>query len=99
MTGTIILMPGHALLADWRAVADGAAVRLDPSAMPAAGEGARAADAIIAKGLPVYGINTGFGTLAGVISCRTALQPSSEISCFRMQPGQANLRAWQPPGL
>lgn len=66
MTGTIILMPGHALLADWRAVSDGAAVRLDPAAMPAVGEGARAADAIIAKGLPVYGINTGFGKLAGV---------------------------------
>jgi histidine ammonia-lyase len=66
MTGTIILTPGHALLADWRAVADGAAVRLDPAAMPAVEKSARAVDAIIAKGQPVYGLNTGFGKLASV---------------------------------
>jgi histidine ammonia-lyase len=66
MTGTIILTPGHASLADWRAVADGAAVRLDPAAMPAVEKSARAVDAIIATGKPVYGINTGFGKLASV---------------------------------
>jgi histidine ammonia-lyase len=66
MTGTIILTPGHASLADWRAVADGAVVRLDPAAMPAVEKSARAVDAIIATGKPVYGINTGFGKLASV---------------------------------
>ncbi len=53
-------------LGDWRAVADGAAVRLDPAAIPAIERSARAVDAIVAKGVPVYGINTGFGKLASV---------------------------------
>ena len=35
MTAAITLTPGRATLADWRAVADGAAVQLDPAAMPA----------------------------------------------------------------
>jgi histidine ammonia-lyase len=66
MTTAITLTPGHATLADWRAVAEGAGVRLDSAGMPAVEESARAVDAIIAKGEPVYGINTGFGKLAGV---------------------------------
>jgi histidine ammonia-lyase len=41
-------------------------VRLDPAAIPAIEAGARAVDAIIARGEPVYGINTGFGKLASV---------------------------------
>jgi len=64
MTAPITLTPGRATIADWRAVANGAAVRLDPAAMPAVEAGARAVDAIIARGEPVYGINTGFGKLA-----------------------------------
>jgi histidine ammonia-lyase len=66
MTAAITLTPGRARLADWRAVAQGAAVRLDPAAMPAVEAGARAVEAIIARGEPVYGINTGFGRLASV---------------------------------
>ena len=34
--------------------------------MPAIEASARAVDAIVARGEPVYGINTGFGKLAGV---------------------------------
>ena len=64
MTAAIILTPGRVTLADWRAVANGAAARLDPAAMPAVDAGARAVEAIIARGKPVYGINTGFGKLA-----------------------------------
>jgi histidine ammonia-lyase len=64
MTAAITLTPGRVTLADWRAVANGAAVRLDPAAMPAVDAGARAVEAIIARGKPVYGINTGFGKLA-----------------------------------
>jgi histidine ammonia-lyase len=63
---TITLMPGRATLADWRAVAAGASVRLDPAALPAIEASARAVDAIVARGEPVYGINTGFGKLASV---------------------------------
>ncbi len=62
----ITLTPGRATLADWRAILEGADVRLDPAAMPAIEASARAVDAIIAKGEPVYGINTGFGKLASV---------------------------------
>jgi len=64
MTAAITLTPGRVTLVDWRAVANGAAVRLDPAAMPAVDAGARAVEAIIARGKPVYGINTGFGKLA-----------------------------------
>jgi len=67
MTAAITLTPGHATLADWRAVAEGAAVQLDPAAMPAVEAGARTVEVIIAKGEPVYGINTGFGRLASVL--------------------------------
>ena len=62
----IALKPGRATLADWRAVADGAGVRLDPAALPAVEASARTVEAIVARGEPVYGINTGFGKLASV---------------------------------
>jgi histidine ammonia-lyase len=66
MRTAITLMPGRATLGDWRAIAQGAAIRLDPSAMTIVEVGARAVDTIIARGDPVYGINTGFGKLASV---------------------------------
>jgi len=44
----IALKPGRATLADWRAVADGAGVRLDPAALPAVEASARTVDAIVA---------------------------------------------------
>ena len=37
----IALKPGRVTLADWRAVADGAGVRLDPAALPAVEASAR----------------------------------------------------------
>ena len=77
MTAAFTLTPGRATLADWRAVANGAAVRLDPAAMPAVDAGARAVDAIIARGQPVYGINTGFGKLA------RALIPSGDLATLQ----------------
>jgi histidine ammonia-lyase len=66
MNAAITLTPGRATLANWRAVTDGAAVRLDAAAMPAIEASARAVEAIIARDEPVYGINTGFGKLSGV---------------------------------
>lgn len=66
MTAAITLTPGSATLADWRAVMDGAAVRLDPGSVHAVARSARAVEAIIARGEPIYGINTGFGKLASV---------------------------------
>ncbi|MBS7804548.1 histidine ammonia-lyase [Rhizobiales bacterium TNE-4] len=66
MSSTVILHPGHATLADWRAIYRGASVQLDSATRPAVDASARTVDAIIAKGDAVYGINTGFGKLAHV---------------------------------
>jgi histidine ammonia-lyase len=55
---------GPVSLVDWRAVFAGAPVTLDPACRPAVEASARAVEAIVAKGEPVYGINTGFGKLA-----------------------------------
>ncbi|MGK6320497.1 histidine ammonia-lyase [Sphingomonas sp. DT-204] len=62
----IILTPGAVPLADWRAVYRGAGLRLSPDCAPRVAESAAAVDRILAKGAPVYGINTGFGKLASV---------------------------------
>lgn len=66
MTGTVTLNPGAVTLADWHEVYRGAAVVLDTRCRPQVEAAARAIDAIVAKGDPVYGINTGFGKLASV---------------------------------
>jgi len=62
----IVLKPGDVSLAEWRAVYRGADVSLDPAARPVIERSAAAVAAILAKGQPVYGINTGFGKLATV---------------------------------
>ncbi|SCW74491.1 histidine ammonia-lyase [Sphingobium faniae] len=62
----VLLYPGDVALAQWRAVYRGAAVRLDPACAERVAEGAAAVARILAKGAPVYGINTGFGKLASV---------------------------------
>jgi histidine ammonia-lyase len=63
---SIVLIPGEVPLADWRSVYRGAPVRLDPACAPRVAESAAAVARILAKGAPVYGINTGFGKLASV---------------------------------
>ncbi|HEU4380707.1 MAG TPA: histidine ammonia-lyase [Hyphomicrobiaceae bacterium] len=62
----IVLRPGQVSLAEWHSIYSGAAVRLDPSSASAIARSARAVAAIVARGEPVYGINTGFGKLASV---------------------------------
>jgi histidine ammonia-lyase len=62
--GAVTLKPAHVALAEWRAIYRGAGVRLDPACAAVIGESARTVAAIVAKGEPVYGINTGFGKLA-----------------------------------
>lgn len=62
----IILTPGAVTLSDWRAVWQGATPRLDPVCHEAISQSAQAVARILAKGKPVYGINTGFGKLATV---------------------------------
>ena len=63
---TIIIRPGEASLADWRAIWRGEALAVDPSSRAGVAASAAAVERILARGEPVYGINTGFGKLAGV---------------------------------
>ncbi len=62
----ITIKPGAVTLAEWRAIHDGAGVSLDPASHAAIDRSAAAIATILAKGEPVYGINTGFGKLAMV---------------------------------
>ena len=62
----IALVPGAVTLADWLAIYRGAAARLDRAWLPHVATSAAAVARIVAKGEPVYGINTGFGKLASV---------------------------------
>ncbi|BDA85263.1 histidine ammonia-lyase [Aureimonas sp. SA4125] len=63
---TKLLTPGAVSLADWRAIYFGASVHLDPACRDGVLASAATVAAIVAKGEPVYGINTGFGKLATV---------------------------------
>lgn len=63
---TVILRPGAVALDGWRAVFAGAPVAVDAGSFPAVEANAGAVERIVARGAPVYGINTGFGKLAQV---------------------------------
>src|ERR1700689_1525545 len=63
---TVIIRPGEASLADWRAIWRGEPMAVDPSSQAGVVASAAAVERILARGEPVYGINTGFGKLAGV---------------------------------
>jgi histidine ammonia-lyase len=63
---TVVLAPGAVGLSDWRTIWLGAAARLDAASAPVIAASAAAVARILAKGAPVYGINTGFGKLASV---------------------------------
>ncbi|GAB3268753.1 histidine ammonia-lyase [Chitinimonas naiadis] len=61
----LTLTPGKLTLAQLRQImAGGVQITLDPAAVPGIEAGSRAVAAIVAKGAPAYGINTGFGRLA-----------------------------------
>ncbi len=63
----LTLTPGAATLDDLaRIYFDEAPVRLDPAARPAVERAAEAIRAAAEGGVPVYGVNTGFGKLASV---------------------------------
>ena len=62
----IVFKPGAVSLAEWRVVYRGASVMLDPACAPLIERAAATVAAIVARGEPVYGINTGFGKLASV---------------------------------
>jgi histidine ammonia-lyase len=60
------LTPGAMSLTDWRQIYAGAAVALDRRCLPAVNASAQTVASIVARGEPVYGINTGFGKLASI---------------------------------
>ncbi len=60
------MKPGAMTLREWRDIYRGGAAALDPACLPAIERSAAAVSAIVARGEPVYGINTGFGKLANV---------------------------------
>jgi histidine ammonia-lyase len=62
----VTLVPGAASLGDWRRIYEGEAVRLDSACGATVAAGAAAVERILARGEPVYGLNTGFGKLASV---------------------------------
>ena len=63
---TLTITPGSATLADWRHIYRGADFLLADSAREKIVASAASVDRIVARGEPVYGINTGFGKLASV---------------------------------
>jgi histidine ammonia-lyase len=63
---TVTLKAGEASLDDWRAIWRGAPIALDPSCEGPVAASAAAIARILDHGAPVYGVNTGFGKLAGV---------------------------------
>lgn len=63
---TITISPAANILSDWRSIYWGAGFELSPSAVGNINKGAAAVQAVIAKNIAVYGINTGFGKLASV---------------------------------
>ena len=62
----ITLSPGNVPLAQWAAIHAGETLRLSPEAAAPVQRSAGAITRILARGEPVYGINTGFGKLASV---------------------------------
>ncbi len=62
----IVMRPGEVSLTDWRAIYRGASATLHPDAAEPIRASAAAVERILARGEPVYGINTGFGKLAGI---------------------------------
>lgn len=65
---TLVLTPGSVPLADWRRIywTGTADVVLDPASAGPVAASAAAVALILAKGEPIYGINTGFGRLASI---------------------------------
>ncbi len=66
MNETVRLGGAPAPLAAWRHIYRGAPAALDPASLPRITAGEQALARILARGAPVYGINTGFGKLASI---------------------------------
>lgn len=74
MPVSVVLQPGQVTLTQWRALYRGAEVAVDDACAAAVLRSAQTVEAIVARGEPVYGVNTGFGKLASVRIERDDLQ-------------------------
>lgn len=74
MPVSVVLQPGQVTLTQWRALYRGAEVAVDDACAAAVLHSAQTVEAIVARGEPVYGVNTGFGKLASVRIEREDLQ-------------------------
>ena len=63
---TLMLHPRAVTLTQWKAIYRGARPTLDPSCLAVVERAAETIERIVARGAPVYGVNTGFGRLASV---------------------------------
>eukprot|EP01042_Synura_sphagnicola_P012962 gene12962-16481_t len=59
-----MLLPGDISLKQWRDIYRGEGFELNPACLPQVEASAAVVERIVARGEPVYGINTGFGKLA-----------------------------------
>jgi histidine ammonia-lyase len=80
MPPTEVIRCGSMPLAAWRRVFDGAPATLDPECHAIVESSAKVVDAIVARGAPVYGINTGFGRLANVSVEESELAKGRELA-------------------
>lgn len=62
----IALRPGQVSLSEWRSIYWGAKLELDAACLGRMARSAEAVEHILARGEPVYGINTGVGKLASL---------------------------------
>jgi histidine ammonia-lyase len=62
----VMIQPGQMTLSQWQRIYAGARVELDRQCFEAVDASAAAVRAIVNRGEPVYGINTGFGKLAAI---------------------------------
>ena len=74
LSAMFVLQPGRATLLQWQDILDGHAFTLDPACRADIVRSADAVSTILARGQPVYGVNTGFGKLASVRIADTDLK-------------------------
>jgi histidine ammonia-lyase len=96
MSGSVTLVPGAVTLSQWRDILRGAAVTLDPGCAEPVARSHAAVARILARGEPVYGVNTGFGKLASV---RIAADDLAELQRNIVLSHAAGVGAPMPPAV
>jgi histidine ammonia-lyase len=77
-----VRLDGRLSVDDVVAIGSGESVELDPAALRGVEQGRRALEQVLAGGLPVYGINTGFGALVAT-RVASSLQRGLQLNLLR----------------